>query len=114
MIAGFKKSMQRCNGVDIAVHRAGKGKPLLLLHGYPQNHMCWERVAPILAENHDVIIPDLRGYLAFHIFPKPAGHVGIGGGVVHGVRDVHLIKGDLFAARADQVGYGGHLVAQNV
>ena len=62
MIAGFKKSMQRCNGVDIALHRAGKGKPLLLLHGYPQNHMCWERVAPILAENHDVIIPDLRGY----------------------------------------------------
>ena len=62
MIAGFKKSMQQCNGVDIAVHRAGKGTPLLLLHGYPQNHMCWEKVAPILAQTHDVIVPDLRGY----------------------------------------------------
>ena len=56
----------------------------------------------------------LCGYLAFHIFPKPAGHVGIGGSVVHGVRYVHLIKGDLFAAGADQVGYGGHFVAQYV
>ena len=62
MIAGFKKSIQRCNGVDIAVHRAGNGTPLLLLHGYPQNHMCWEKVAPILAQTHDVIVPDLRGY----------------------------------------------------
>ena len=62
MIAGFKKSIQQCNGVDIAVHRAGKGTPLLLLHGYPQNHMCWEKVAPILAQTHDVIVPDLRGY----------------------------------------------------
>ena len=62
MIAGFTKSIERCNGVDIAVHRAGGGRPLLLLHGYPQNHMCWERVAPELALTHDVIIPDLRGY----------------------------------------------------
>ena len=62
MIAGFKKSIQQCNGVDIAVHRAGNGTPLLLLHGYPQNHMCWEKVAPILAQTHDVIVPDLRGY----------------------------------------------------
>jgi len=35
---------------------------LILLHGYPQNHHCWEHVAPTLAQEFDVIIPDLRGY----------------------------------------------------
>ena len=62
MIEGFTKTVIRCNGVDLAVHRAGKGTPLLLIHGFPQNHMCWETVAPQLAQHHDVIIPDLRGY----------------------------------------------------
>ena len=62
MIEGFTKTVIRCNGVDLAVHRAGQGQPLLLIHGFPQNHMCWESVAPQLARRHDVIIPDLRGY----------------------------------------------------
>ena len=62
MIKGFTKTVIHCNGVDLAVHRAGHGTPLLLIHGFPQNHMCWERVAPQLARHHDVIIPDLRGY----------------------------------------------------
>ena len=62
MIEGFTKTVIRCNGVDLAVHRAGQGTPLLLIHGFPQNHMCWETVAPQLAQHHDVIIPDLRGY----------------------------------------------------
>jgi len=62
MIEGFTKTVIRCNGVDLAVHRAGQGRPLLLIHGFPQNHMCWESVAPQLARRHDVIIPDLRGY----------------------------------------------------
>jgi haloacetate dehalogenase len=34
----------------------------LLLHGFPQTHLCWDLVAPALAENHTVIAPDLRGY----------------------------------------------------
>ncbi|MCL4105054.1 UNVERIFIED_CONTAM: hypothetical protein GTU68_018761 [Idotea baltica] len=40
----------------------GQGSPLILLHGYPQNHLCWSRVAPKFAEHFDVILPDLRGY----------------------------------------------------
>jgi haloacetate dehalogenase len=44
------------------VHRAGAGAPLILLHGYPQNHMSWEKVAPTFARHFDVIVPDLRGY----------------------------------------------------
>lgn len=40
----------------------GVGPPLLLLHGYPQTSAMWHRVAPRLAENYQVICPDLRGY----------------------------------------------------
>lgn len=49
---------------DIRIHyrRAGQGAPVLLLHGYPQTHVCWHQVAPRLAEQYTVICPDLRGY----------------------------------------------------
>ncbi len=40
----------------------GKGPPILLLHGYPQNHFMWYRTAPELAKNFTVIVADLRGY----------------------------------------------------
>ncbi|ARU03043.1 alpha/beta fold hydrolase [Yoonia vestfoldensis] len=62
MIPGFTQSFIRCGAVTLSVHRAGQGTPLILLHGYPQNHHCWEKVAPALAQHFDVIIPDLRGY----------------------------------------------------
>ena len=62
MIDGFEQSTVEANGIRLSVHRAGTGSPLILLHGYPQNHRCWAVVAPALAETHDVIVPDLRGY----------------------------------------------------
>src|SRR4051812_2301588 len=40
----------------------GSGPPLVLLHGFPQTHVCWHRVAPALAETHTVVCLDLRGY----------------------------------------------------
>ena len=40
----------------------GSGPPVLLLHGYPQTHIAWRRVAPALAERHTVVVPDLPGY----------------------------------------------------
>ena len=53
--------------IDIAMGRvfarsAGSGPPLLLLHGFPQTHVCWHRVAPLLAKTHRVICMDMRGY----------------------------------------------------
>jgi haloacetate dehalogenase len=42
--------------------QGGNGYPVLLLHGYPQTHVCWHLVAPILAEKFTVVCPDLRGY----------------------------------------------------
>ncbi len=40
----------------------GSGPPLLLLHGFPQTHAMWHRVAPALAERFTVVLADLRGY----------------------------------------------------
>lgn len=50
------------DGIRIAAVIGGAGPPLLLLHGYPQTHAIWHRVAPVLAECHTVVAPDLRGY----------------------------------------------------
>ncbi|MEM6618203.1 MAG: alpha/beta hydrolase [Pseudomonadota bacterium] len=48
--------------VTLSVQVAGEGPPILLLHGFPQTHMCWEHVAPALASERRVVVPDLRGY----------------------------------------------------
>jgi haloacetate dehalogenase len=61
-ISGFQRSDVDTGEVKLSVHRAGSGKPLILLHGYPQNHACWTKVAPALSMTFDVIVPDLRGY----------------------------------------------------
>lgn len=52
------------NGTRIQVLLAGRpGKPvLLLLHGYPETHAMWHRVAPLLAADFALVMPDLRGY----------------------------------------------------
>ena len=61
-IAGFTRHLVEANGVVISTHVGGKGPPLILLHGFPQNHMCWCKIAPALAESFTCVIPDLRGY----------------------------------------------------
>jgi haloacetate dehalogenase len=53
----------------LRVRHGGKGPPLLLIHGNPQTHVMWHRVAPRLAQRYHVICPDLRGYGGSH---KPA------------------------------------------
>ncbi|RMH49564.1 MAG: alpha/beta hydrolase [Alphaproteobacteria bacterium] len=61
-IPGFSATRIDTGEVELSVHRGGSGAPVVLLHGFPQNHMCWARVAPALAERFHVIVPDLRGY----------------------------------------------------
>jgi len=45
----------------IFARSGGEGPPLLLLHGYPQTNVMWHRVAPALAAQFSLIIPDLPG-----------------------------------------------------
>jgi haloacetate dehalogenase len=59
---GFTDEMVETSGTTIRVLRKGSGRPLLLLHGYPETHLMWRKVAPKLAEQFSVIVPDLRGY----------------------------------------------------
>ena len=64
MLAGFSDArVDVGDGVAIRVRQAGDGPPVLLLHGYPQTHACWHRVAPRLVEaGFRVVLTDLRGY----------------------------------------------------
>jgi haloacetate dehalogenase len=50
------------DGVTLNVAVAGSGRPIVLLHGFPQTHLMWRHVAADLAADHTVICPDLRGY----------------------------------------------------
>jgi haloacetate dehalogenase len=50
------------DGVHINCAVGGDGPPVLLLHGYPQTHLIWHHVAPVLAADHTVVLADLRGY----------------------------------------------------
>jgi haloacetate dehalogenase len=59
---------------EIFVRWAGSGPPLLLLHGFPQTHLMWRDVAPVLAQRFTVVCPDLRGYGASGCPPSDADH----------------------------------------
>jgi len=50
------------NGIRMRTAIGGTGAPLLLLHGHPQTHATWRKIAPELAKYFTVIAPDLRGY----------------------------------------------------
>ena len=59
---GFAARRVATEGAEIFLRTGGAGPPLLLLHGYPQTHVCWHRIAPALARHFTLVIPDLRGY----------------------------------------------------
>ena len=59
---GFAYQDVDVDGVRIHCAVGGDGPPLLLLHGYPQTHLIWRRVAPLLGADHTVVLADLRGY----------------------------------------------------
>ena len=62
MFDGFTKTQVETSSIAINLVKGGEGPPLLLLHGYPQTHVMWHKVAPIFAEHYTVVVPDLRGY----------------------------------------------------
>src|ERR1700759_4595035 len=62
MFEGFTSARVAVSGASIHLRRGGDGPPLLLLHGYPQTHVMWHKLAPRLAERFTVVAADLRGY----------------------------------------------------
>src|SRR4051794_9350859 len=96
------------DGVSLNVAVAGAGRPVVLLHGFPQTHLMWRHVAPALAAaGHLVICPDLRGY---GDSDKPAGTAAYAKRVM--AQDVVALAGALGHERFALAGHDrGALVA---
>ncbi|HEX5692365.1 MAG TPA: alpha/beta fold hydrolase, partial [Roseiflexaceae bacterium] len=62
MFEGFQTRQIDTGEATINLRIGGKGRPLLLLHGYPETGVMWHKVAPRLAEHFTCVVPDLRGY----------------------------------------------------
>lgn len=62
MFEHFEKHSIHANGIQINCRTGGTGPGLLLLHGHPQTHVIWHKVADVLAQYFTVVAADLRGY----------------------------------------------------
>lgn len=71
---GFKQTSIEVSEGALRLRLGGSGAPLLLLHGNPQTHAMWHKVASKLAERYSVVTPDLRGYGGSMKPPATADH----------------------------------------
>lgn len=73
---GFEARVHGCDGIEIFARAGGArdGPPVLLLHGFPQTHAIWHRVARELADRYFLVMPDLRGYGDSQKLPGTADH----------------------------------------
>jgi haloacetate dehalogenase len=62
MFPSFQLEGIRLDEGELRVRHGGHCTPVLLLHGHPRTHTTWHRVASLLASDHVVVCPDLRGY----------------------------------------------------
>jgi haloacetate dehalogenase len=62
LFEGFRGAKVQTSGATINVVSGGQGPPLLLLHGAPQSHVMWHKLAPRFAREFTVVVADLRGY----------------------------------------------------
>lgn len=76
MFDGFALDRIDVDGVTLRVRHGGSGPPVVLLHGHPRTHTTWHRVAPLLARQHRVVCPDLRGYGQSSKPPAGTDHAG--------------------------------------
>jgi haloacetate dehalogenase len=71
---GFEPATVDVGETSIFVRRKGNGRPLLLLHGFPETHLMWHAIAPALADEFAVVCADLRGYGGSGKPPSSADH----------------------------------------
>jgi haloacetate dehalogenase len=62
LLEGFTNTRIKTSGAEIELSYGGKGPPLLLMHGNPFTRVTWHKIAPLLAEQFTLVLPDLRGY----------------------------------------------------
>jgi haloacetate dehalogenase len=74
MMHGFREVRIATGEAALAVWIGGEGPPLVCVHGYPQSHLTWRKIAPMLAERYTVVLPDLRGYGASEIVASDDAH----------------------------------------
>ena len=94
---GFGLETRSIAGHAVRYRIGGSGPPLLLLHGNPQTHAMWHKLAPVLARSHRVICADIRGY-GFSAKPAPsASHLAYSKQEM--ARDAHGLMQELGFAR---------------
>jgi len=96
--AGFTENFVDVNGVRLHYFIGGKGSPVVLLHGYAETSHMWLPILPLLAKNHTVIVPDLRGA---GDSSKPAG----GYDKKNMAADIHDLTSKLGFSRVSIVGH---------
>ncbi|WP_420335865.1 alpha/beta fold hydrolase [Roseibium sp.] len=74
LFPNFETKVVHAKDMDFFCRIGGSGPPLLLLHGYPQSHVIWHKIAPELAARFTLIMPDLPGYGQSSIPPRSTGH----------------------------------------
>lgn len=75
MFDSFETRLVNLESTTIFMRIAGSGPPLLLLHGFPETHMMWRDIAPVLARQFTVVCADLRGYGQSGTPPSEPDHV---------------------------------------
>jgi pimeloyl-ACP methyl ester carboxylesterase len=70
----FESALIKTDETEIFVRNAGRGPAILFLHGFPQTHIMWRRIAPAFATTCSVVCADLRGYGASGKPPSTADH----------------------------------------
>jgi len=61
-VAGVEHRFLDAGGLRMHLAEAGEGRPIVMLHGWPQHWYLWRRVIPLLAAQARVLCPDLRGF----------------------------------------------------
>jgi haloacetate dehalogenase len=102
-IDGFDYRRHAVGDASYQVAQAGDGPAVVLLHGYPQTHYCWRRIAPVLADAYTVIAPDIRGY--GETVAPPGGPLGEGYSKREMAADVVALADQLGIERFALVGH---------
>ena len=103
MFEDFEQRRVATSGAELNVMIGGEGPPLVLVHGFPQMHAMWHRIAPDLAREFTVVAPDMRGY---GDSSKPPAREGV---VAYSKRAMALDIVELMASLGfDRFRYAGH------